>query len=63
MTETPTKSGIVGGTLLASLLNITFDDVVFTIVMASIGAVVSYFVSMFLKQILASLKTKLRGWK
>lgn len=43
------KSGVVGGTLLSTVFTISLDDVLFTIVMAIIGAVVSFFVSTFLK--------------
>ena len=43
------RSGILGGTLLSTITNISFHDVVFTAVMAIIGAVVSFGVSSFLK--------------
>ena len=39
------RSGIVGGTFLSTILNITFNDIFFTIIMAVIGAVVSFAVS------------------
>ena len=45
------KSGVWGGTLLATLTNITFHDVVFTVIMAAIGAVVSFFVSYVLRRL------------
>jgi len=50
------RSGIVGGTLFSTIIiiNISLHDVVFTIVMAVIGAVVSFFVSSFLKWLFSS---------
>jgi len=45
------RSGVVGGTLLSTALNISLDDVFFTIVMAVIGAVVSFFVSCLLRRL------------
>ncbi|WP_193316065.1 hypothetical protein [Flavicella marina] len=45
------KSGIFGGTLFSAVFNISYHDIVFTIVMASIGAVVSFFVSWFLRKV------------
>ena len=42
MTDTnlQVRSGVVGGTLLSTALNISLNDVLFTVVMAVIGAVV-----------------------
>lgn len=51
-----TKSGIVGGTLLSAFLNMSWDDILFTIVMASIGAVVSFIVSLLLRWLVKQLK-------
>ena len=51
------KSGVVGGTLLSTALNISLDDVFFTVVMAVIGAVASFFVSLLLKWLFPSKKT------
>ncbi|MBI9040197.1 hypothetical protein [Lutibacter sp.] len=45
------RSGIVGGTFLSTIFNITFNDIVFTIIMAGIGAVVSFFVSCLLRRL------------
>jgi hypothetical protein len=45
------KSGVFGGTLLSTVFNISLHDVVFTAVMAVIGAVVSFFVSYILKKL------------
>jgi uncharacterized membrane protein YeaQ/YmgE (transglycosylase-associated protein family) len=44
------RSGIVGGTFLSTIFNISLHDVVFTVVMAVIGAVVSFFVSCLLRR-------------
>jgi len=52
------KSGVVGGTLLSTVFTISLDDVLFTIVMAVIGAVVSFFVSAFLKQLSSKSRKK-----
>ena len=48
------RSGVVGGTLLSTALNISLDDVFFTVVMAFIGAVVSFFVSYVLKKLFSN---------
>ena len=45
------RSGVVGGTLLSTAFNISLNDVLFTVVMAFIGAVVSFFVSYVLKRL------------
>lgn len=58
-----TKSGILGGTILSALVNISWNDIVFTIVMASIGAVVSFIVSLLLKRLLRLLGIKCRKWR
>ena len=44
-----TVAGTVGGTLLTIFANIHSDDVIKTIVLASIGAVVSFVISIGLK--------------
>ena len=43
------KSGVVGGTLLSTVFTISLDDILFTIIMAVIGAIVSFSVSTLLK--------------
>lgn len=43
------KSGVVGGTLLSTVFTISLDDILFTVIMAVIGAIVSFSVSTFLK--------------
>lgn len=50
MMDTCTKSGVIGGTLFSAIFNITWDNIVFTVVMAAIGAIVSYFVSLLLQK-------------
>ncbi len=45
----PTLIGTAGGTLLSVMANIGSSDVVKTIVLASIGATVSFIVSLLLK--------------
>lgn len=45
------RYGIVGGTFLSTIFNISLHDVVFTVVMAVIGAVVSFFVSYVLRKL------------
>lgn len=55
MNEIPTNSdystitGTIGGTLLTIGAIIQIDDIVKTIILASIGAIVSFFISRFLK--------------
>ena len=46
-----TKTGTIGGTLLTVFYNISSEDIVKTIVLAGIGAVVSFMVSLLLKRI------------
>jgi hypothetical protein len=52
----PIRSGTVGGTLLTVVANIKSDDVLKTVVLAGLGAVVSFFVSVILKAIVKRLK-------
>ncbi|HYM93112.1 MAG TPA: hypothetical protein VET23_03160 [Chitinophagaceae bacterium] len=54
--STGTKMGTVGGTLMIILANITTGDLVKTVVLAAIGAVVSFGVSVLLKKVV-------RWWK
>ena len=54
--NTGTKAGTVGGTLLTIFYNIRSEDIVKTIVLAGVGAVVSFLVSLFLKTILKYFK-------
>jgi uncharacterized membrane protein len=50
------KSGVIGGTLFSTAFNISLNDMFFTIIMAAIGAAVSFFVSMFLKRFFGDKK-------
>ncbi|MGV8944905.1 MAG: hypothetical protein ACOH1N_00620 [Lutibacter sp.] len=45
------RSGVIGGTLLSTALNINFHDLLFTAIMSVIGAVISFFVSYFLRKL------------
>ena len=45
-----TISGTLGGTILSAVPNLSSGDIVETVVLAAIGAVVSYCVTLFLKQ-------------
>lgn len=47
--DSGTKAGTIGGTFLTIIVNIKGEDIVKTIVLAGIGAVVSFFVSLGLK--------------
>jgi ABC-type Fe3+ transport system permease subunit len=44
-----TKAGVLGGTLFSAFLNLSWNAIVYTIIMAAIGAVVSFIVSMLLR--------------
>jgi mannitol-specific phosphotransferase system IIBC component len=54
--NTGTKAGTVGGTLLTICYNIHSEDIAKTVVLAGIGAVVSFVVSLLLKSILKYFK-------
>ena len=45
------RSGVIGGTLFSTVLNIGMNDLLFTAIMAVIGAVVSFFVSYILRKL------------
>jgi len=51
------KSGVIGGTLLSTVFNISLHDFVFTAVMAIIGAVVSFIVSYMLRKLFSDKNT------
>ena len=44
-----TKAGLFGGTFLSSVFNIGVEDLITTIILAIVGAIVSFFVSVILK--------------
>ncbi|MGB4775922.1 MAG: hypothetical protein WBP45_12160 [Daejeonella sp.] len=54
--DNTTKAGTAGGTLLTIFANITSEDVVKTIILAAIGAAVSFTVTIFLKALIKRLK-------
>jgi hypothetical protein len=47
--DSTTKTGTAGGTLLTVLANISGDDILKTIVLAAIGAVVSFWITLLMK--------------
>ena len=44
-----TKAGTLGGTLLSIVANIQTDDLIKTGILAAVGAVISFVVTLFLK--------------
>jgi hypothetical protein len=52
------KSGVVGGTVLSAIINISFHDILTTCIMAFVGATVSFFVSCFLRRLFLRKKRK-----
>lgn len=52
------KSGIIGGTFLSSVINIGVEDLITTIILAFVGAVVSYLASSLVKYIHKRLRKK-----
>ena len=61
--DSNTKSAIIGGTFFSSILNIGVEDLITTIVLAVVGAIASFFVSLFLKKLLSFLGAKCRRWR
>jgi hypothetical protein len=51
-----TKSAIVGGTFFSSVMNIGVEDLITTIVLAFVGALVSFIASMLFKSIVKFIK-------
>lgn len=58
-----TKSAIVGGTFFSSIMNIGVEDLITTSILAVLGAIVSFFVSLLLKKLITFLGAKCRRWK
>jgi len=56
--DSATKAGTFGGTLLILLLHITSEEVLKTMVLAAVGAVVSFFISYLLKRIIEKRKAR-----
>jgi len=51
MIDPNTKAGILGGTILSTFMNLSWTAIVYTIIMAAIGAVVSFIVSLLLRKL------------
>ena len=58
-----TKTAIVGGTFFSSIINIGVADLITTSILALVGAIVSFFVSLLLKKLITFLGAKCRKWK
>jgi len=56
MMDNGTKAGTIGGTFLTIIINIRGEDVLKTMILAAIGAVVSFFVSLGLKHLIKRKK-------
>lgn len=54
--DSTTKRGTAGGTLLTIFANISSEDLVKTAILAAIGAVVSFGVTLFLKFLIKRIK-------
>ena len=54
------KASVLGGTFFASIVNIGVEDVITTALLAIIGAVISFFVSVLLKFIFERLKIRFK---
>jgi len=54
--DNTTKAGTAGGTLLTIFANISSQDIIKTAVLAGIGAVVSFTITILLKAIIKRLK-------
>ena len=54
--DNSTKAGTIGGTLLTILVNIKGADLIKTVILAAVGAIVSFSVTLFLKYIIKLLK-------
>ena len=52
----PTLVGTAGGTFLSILPNLHSDDIVKTVLLATIGAIVSFIISLLLKSIIRKHK-------
>jgi uncharacterized membrane protein (UPF0136 family) len=51
MSNNTTKAGTIGGTLLSVFANLHAEDLMQTIILAFVGATVSFCVSVFLKYV------------
>jgi mannitol-specific phosphotransferase system IIBC component len=50
-TNNPTQVGTLGGTFLSIIPNIPSEDIIKTIILAAVGALVSYTVSILLRRL------------
>jgi len=55
------KAGIVGGTLLTVLVNLQSADILKTCILATVGAIVSFCVSLAMKWVVKKIKKKSRS--
>ncbi len=53
-----TKAGTVGGTLLSVVINLDSSDILRTIILATVGAIVSFSISVLLKWMVKAFKRK-----
>ena len=61
--DNTTKAGTVSGTLLTIFVNLRYEDVLKTAILAALGAFVSFFVSVGLKYFLRTMKNhRRRKW-
>ena len=61
--DNTTKAGTVSGTLLTIFVNLRYEDVLKTALLAALGAFVSFFVSVGLKHLLRTMKNhRRRKW-
>lgn len=56
MFDSTVRRGTAGGTLLTILGNITSDDIAKTVILAAVGAVVSFVVTLMLKLLTKRIK-------
>ena len=59
-TDTGTTIGTIGGTLLTFIININLHDIYKTVLLASVGAAVSFFISLALKGFIKYLKNRMK---
>ncbi|MEP0984406.1 hypothetical protein [Ekhidna sp.] len=53
-----TKAGTAGGTLLSVVMNIDAGDILRTVILATVGAIVSFSISVLLKWLVRSSRRK-----
>ncbi len=51
-----TKAGFFGGIFCSSVVNIGVEDIITTSILAIVGAIVSFFVSLFLRWLVKRIK-------